>query len=314
MVTANHPIYELKNDDDMIWWSVDNALTLMDANEIRVAILSPGPNLPMSKRGLKLMIKIRDSQLSRVKPIRERMRQAVRRQSHKVAAVAHARPDRFGFFVTPSLLDAEDAIEEAAYGFDELGADGVFMPTNVGRVYLGDEPFEPLLAELDRRAATIFVHPLGLPCPLISGVPVHVCDFVHSTVRAATNLVQKGAMQRYPNLKIILCHGGGYIPYTIQRMAAILAMTYPERTAEEYRTDYRRFYFDTAITTDHPTFTNLLAFADPTHLVFGSDFPYSQPDMVELFAGQLDSYSLDNELRDAISHTNAERLFPRHKS
>jgi len=76
-------------------------------------------------------------------------------------------------------------------------------------------------------------------------------------------------------------------------------------------TDYRSFYFDTAVATAPATIAGLLAFADPAHIVFGTDFPFTQPDEVTFFAAQLDDIQLDSVMRQAISRTNAAALFPR---
>lgn len=98
------------------------------------------------------------------------MRRAAHQANLEVADIASRHPDRFGFFATLMLLNSDDAIAETSFAFDELGADGLFMPTNVGKVYLGDRLYDPLFAELDRRGAAVFVHPLALPCPLVTGI------------------------------------------------------------------------------------------------------------------------------------------------
>jgi predicted TIM-barrel fold metal-dependent hydrolase len=291
MATEYLPVFDIAHGADMIWWSLEAAIRMMDENEIRMAILSSFPKPPD-------------------KPLREAMRHGVRSTNEEAAAIARLMPDRFSFFAPINLLNAEDAIVEASYALDTLGAAGIFMPTNIREVYLGDPVFEPLFAELNRRRAVVFVHPLHLPCPLVPGIPGHVIDFLHSTVRAATNLVQKGVMQRYAQIKFILCHGGGYIPYAVQRFSRILAATYPKRSAAEYLEDYRKFYFDTALATAPAALSALLALAQPDHVLYGSDFPFSQPNEVSFFTRQFDGLDLDGELRCAINSANALALLP----
>ncbi len=310
MMTEHHPIVEMRHGEDMIWWSPEAALRMMDENEIRAAILSPFPKLPKNKAALEIMMRVREGWLGGTKPLREAMRRTTRKGNESVAAAAHSRPDRFGFFASIALLNPEDAIAEASYALDSLKADGLYMQTNLGKVYFGDLIFEPLFKELNRRGAVIFLHPVHLPCPVLSGSPPHLSDFLHSTVRAATNLVQKGVMQRYPDLKFILCHGGGYIPYAVQRFSETLAVTYPERSAQEYLDDYRKFYFDTAMSTAPATLSALLSFARPDHLLYGSDFPFSQPNQVSFFAKQFDSSDLHTQICSGVSKANAA-LFPR---
>lgn len=309
MMAERSPLFDLPADH--VLWSVDNALKVMDDNEIDTALLSPTPKLPADPAAMLAMIEMRDGPKGRTKEGREQMRLATRSSNEEVAAIAKARPDRFGFFSNLALLNAEDAIGEAAYAFDELGADGVFMPTNVGPVYMGDPAFDPLFEDLDRRGAVVFIHPMHLPCPMVSGIAAHVADFLLSTVRAATNLVQKGATQRFPNLKFILTHGGGFIPFAVQRFSRTLADTDPDRSQEDLFAEYEKFYFDLALATAPDTVASLLAFADPSHVVYGSDFPPCQPHDVAYFADQFDSIELDPAVREACNRGNAEKLFPR---
>ena len=309
VATENNPLYELPGP--RIWWSEREALKMMDNNDVAVAMLSHTGRLPQNPRTIKAMMAIRDGPLGRTKPVRAAMRKAAHRTNLAAAELASRRPDRFGFFATIMLLDTEDAIGETSFAFDELGADGVFMPTNIGAVYLGDPLFDPLFAELDRRGAVVFVHPMALPCPLITGVPAHVCDYLLSTVRAATTLVRNAVPQRFPAIRFILTHAGGFIPYAVQRMSLTLAPLMDVRSPDSVLTDYRSFYFDTAVATAPATIAGLLAFADPAHIVFGTDFPFTQPDEVTFFAAQLDDIQLDSVMRQAISRTNAAALFPR---
>lgn len=289
MATEYQPAFDISHGKDMTWWSQEATLQMMDENQIRVAILSPVP-----------------------KPSKDSasMRREIRRVNEQAAVIATSRPDRFSFFASANLLNGDEAIAEASYGLDRLGAAGIIMFTNIGNTYLGDPVFDPLFAELNHRRAVVFVHPLPLPCPQVSGIPAHMCDFLHSTVRAATNLVQKGVMQRCADVRFILCHGGGYIPYAIQRLSRSLAATHPQRSAEDYSEDYRKFYYDTALAVAPATLSALLAFSQPDHVLYGSDFPFSQPDEVSLLARQFDGLDLDAGRRRAINYENAIRLFP----
>lgn len=282
-------VFDMPNGESMVWWSPEAALGMMDRNRIRKAILSPVQS-PRHKG--------------------KSTRSEIRRINEDAAAVAQLRPDKFSFFASANLLAVDDAIAEASYGLDQLGAAGILLFTNLGPAYLGDAAFDPLLAELNRRRTVVFVHPLHLPCPLVSGIPGHVCDFLQSTVRAATNLVLKGTLQRYSQVKFILCHGGGYIPYAIQRLSRSLAAIHPERTADQYLEEYRKFYYDTALAVAPASLSALLSFASADHVVYGSDFPFSQPDEVSFLAEQFDQLTLDGQIRCGINYANAAALFP----
>jgi len=73
----------------------------------------------------------------------------------------------------------------------------------------------------------------------------------------------------------------------------------------------KRFYFDTALSSTPVGLPSLLAFADPTHITFGSDFPYASTTVSRMFTAGLDAYPLDEKQRYAINRGNAEKLFPR---
>jgi hypothetical protein len=76
VATKWHPLFGVPHG--RMWWSVDNAIRVMDDNEIRVAILSPVERLPRSKAPLKAMMAVRDGPIGRIKPIRELVRKATR--------------------------------------------------------------------------------------------------------------------------------------------------------------------------------------------------------------------------------------------
>jgi predicted TIM-barrel fold metal-dependent hydrolase len=86
-----------------------------------------------------------------------------------------SRPDRFGQFACIPLPDVDGSVAEAVYALDELHADGVVLLSNAGGKYLGDKYFELLWAELDARAAVVFIHPteppIGVEIPQCSTLP-----------------------------------------------------------------------------------------------------------------------------------------------
>jgi 6-methylsalicylate decarboxylase len=309
VATHYNPLYDVAPDQE--WWSVDNALRVMDDNAIEFAVLTGSPPLPQSRRKLNAMMAIRDGWPGKTAPIRKAMRRGARSANEATAKLASSHPDRFGWYGTVALPDGDDAAIEAAYALDELGADAIFMPTNIGPLYLGDPRLDAVLAALDERSATVLVHPLFLPCPLVAGIPGHVVDFLLSTGRAATNLVRRGAMQRFGNIRFILTHAGGFIPYALQRISLELAHLDPSRAVDEIEADFKRFYYDLALSTAPSTVATLLANAPASQVVYGSDYPFNQPEGVAFFTNQLDAIDTDDSTRLSIARGNAERLFPR---
>ncbi|WP_459548588.1 amidohydrolase family protein [Nocardia sp. X0981] len=269
-------------------WSAPAAIELMDNNAIDTAIVS------VSTPGVEPAETLSEG------------RALARELNEFTAAVVADHPGRFGFFATLTLPDVDGALTEAEYAFDELGADGVVLLANSKGIYLGDKEFDPLFAELDRRGAVVFVHPSHLPAEPVPGIPPYAVDFLLDTTRAAVNLARSGTMDRYPNLKVILSHAGGFLPYAVQRTAGVAS---PDGSDEDGLRILRKFYFDTALSGSRYALPSLLAFADPTRITFGSDWPYAPAERATFFTRSLDAYpEIDHT---AVDRGNAERLFPR---
>jgi 6-methylsalicylate decarboxylase len=227
------------------------------------------------------------------------------------AALAAAQPDRFGFFATAPMPHVDLAVAEVIRALDDLKADGIVLLANNAGLYLGEDGQDALFAALNDRAAVVFIHPAELPGPTVPGVPPFAADFLLDTTRAAYLLVCNGIRARYPRIRFILSHGGGFVPYASHRMAvAIMADT--GRSWADVLDDFAGFYFDTALSSSAAALPTLLAFAKPGHITFGSDFPFAPTAAGKLFAAGLETYpGLDAATRGAIERGNALALFPR---
>jgi predicted TIM-barrel fold metal-dependent hydrolase len=227
------------------------------------------------------------------------------------AALVAAQSDRFGFFATIPMPHVDESVVETVRALDDLRADGVVLLANNAGTYLGQDGQDDLYAALDERSAVVFIHPADLPGPTVPGVAPFAADFLLDTTRAAYLLVRNGIRREYPNIKFVLSHAGGFVPYASHRMAvAIMGDTgaSPADTLD----DFAGFYFDTALSSSAAALPTLLAFAKPGHITFGSDWPFAPVAAGKLFAAGLETYpGLDAETRDAIDRTNALTLFPR---
>lgn len=227
------------------------------------------------------------------------------------ADLTTAHPDDFGFFATLTLPDVDGAIAEAEYALTSLGADGVVLIANSRGRYLGDPAFDPLMEELNRHHAIVFVHPGELPGPSVDGIPSFAMDFLLDTTRAAFDLVKNNVPRRYPNLRFILSHAGGFLPYASHRLSLAMVAT-GTRDPFEALHDFADFYYDTALSGSPAALPSLLAFAHPGHVLYGSDWPFAPAAAGTYFNNLLDSHeTLDDATRVAIDHTNAENLFAR---
>lgn len=270
-------------------WSIEGSLDLMDASGIGSSILS------VSTPGVHLGDNL-DA------------RRMAREVNEFTAEQVAQHPSRFGFFATLTLPDVEGAIAEVDYAFSTLKADGVVLLANVHGTYLGDESWAPLMARLNEHRAIVFIHPSSLPCASVPSIPPFAADFLLDTTRAAINIARAGWLERYPDVRIILSHAGGFLPFAAERVARIVSA---DGTIDGGIARLRRFYFDTALSSSPYALPSLLAFADPSHITFGSDWPYAAKERSLHFTHRLAEYPLEAAQRDSIYRTNALSLFPR---
>jgi 6-methylsalicylate decarboxylase len=271
-------------------WSSQAALALMDERGVETAILSvstPGVHLGDDADA----------------------RAMARQVNEYAAAMVRSHPGRFGFFATLSLPDVRGSLIELEHAFDALGADGVVLLANSRGIYLGDKSFDPVFEELSRRNAVVFVHPSLVPgLEPLPGVPTFVADFLLDTTRAAILLARSGTLDRYPDLRLILAHAGGFVPYAAYRISAAAS---PSGNPFDGIARLRRFYFDTALSGSPTALPSLLAFAEPDHVLFGSDFPYAPAPVVGAFTGMYEAFAMAESQRRSIDRGAADRLFPR---
>lgn len=288
---------------DLPTWSPERSRQVMKRNGIRTAILS------VSTPG----VWFGDVAQARL---------WARRVNESAAQVRSDDPERFGFFATLTLPDVEGAIAEADHAFDVLRADGVVLLANNAGRYLGDPSFDRLLAYLDERRAVVFIHPGELPAEPVPGVPSFTADFLLDTTRTAMSLIMSGAMTRYPNIRFILAHAGGFLPYIAYRAVLTMVNAEPRRkqaqlllrrrhAVNEYLEPIRQFWFDVALSSTPAALPSLLAVADPGRVVFGSDFPFAPATAVAVMRKEFEDSDVKRSVRRGIDRSNAETLFPR---
>ena len=167
------------------------------------------------------------------------------------------------------------------------------------------------MEELDARNAVAFVHPGTLPGPVVDGIPPFAADFLLDTSRAAYNLVRNDVVRRYPRIRFILSHAGGFVPYAAHRMALAIAAD-AGRGLNDILEDFRSFYFDIALSGSPAALPSLLHFAKPDHVLFGSDWPFAPGAAVSYFTAQFDKWDgMSADDRTAVNRTNAQKLFER---
>ncbi len=270
-------------------WSPEGAIAMMDAAGIAEGILS----------------------VSSVPRIADPIR--VARECNDAAATLRQRhPGRFGAFASLPLPDIGASLAEATYALDTLKADGFILFTSYDGAYLGDDRFTPLWEELDRRGAVVLIHPNEPSYALPAVAPASVLEFPFETTRTATSLILAGVLTRFPAIRFILSHAGGALPYLFPRLALSLTMMpgVIERVGDPAAA-FRAFYYDTALAAGAPTFAALAQIADPTHILFGTDFPMAPDFGLKTFAAQLEAINAPGLSLDAIYRENAAVLLRR---
>ncbi|KAI0407712.1 hypothetical protein F4802DRAFT_523897 [Xylaria palmicola] len=242
------------------------------------------------------------------------------------AAICASQPQRYGFFASiPSLLDPASAQAEIIYALDELGADGITLYTRYGKDnhYLGHPDFRTTWDLLHERGAVVFVHPTHpVDTNLVNPtLPQPMIDYPHETTRAAVDLITSGCVRSHPNVKIILSHAGGTLPYLALRPAAMmpylpanLAGQDRPNTAltDNFLEDARGFYYDSALSAGSLTLSLLKEFAKPGHVLFGSDYPYAPTPTIKQMNKLLDEYhDKDGTFISSVNINAAKQLFPR---
>jgi predicted TIM-barrel fold metal-dependent hydrolase len=232
----------------------------------------------------------------------------------ELAAICRRHSDRLGFATTLPVPAMEASIDEARRGYDELGALGVKLPSNANGIYLGDPLLEPLMAFLDERAAVVTIHP-SLPSAVPQGIftagPAPLFEYIADTTRAVLNLMARGVIDRYPHIRWIVPHAGSFVPAIAHRLTGISQVLVPAGLMEPINVmdNLRSLYWDLAGDARPVMLEGLMHIADPAHLLYGSDTPYTP---VPITARNKEGLAADPQIApiaQAVFHDNAAKLY-----
>ncbi len=225
---------------------------------------------------------------------------------------------RYGLLAVLPIPRVDESLKEIEYAFDTLKADGVGILTSYGNHWLGDPAFQPIFDELNRRKAVVYTHPIDAPCcqDLMPGVNPTILEYPTDTARAILSLLATNAATRYGDIRFIFSHAGGTMPSLIDRIgvgnpdtiAANLRGT-PEPNSRLYH--LRRFYYDTAQSTNTVQLQALKTIAGVSQILFGTDYPFGATAAKQVQGLQECAFNPD-ELQ-AIQMGNALRLFDKEK-
>lgn len=231
-------------------------------------------------------------------------------------------PGKFGLFASLPLPDVEDSIDEIQYAKDILYVDGFALPTNTQGVYLGNPCLDPVFEELNRHKAVVVLHPnkpSSVPENVAEGLPIPMMEFFFDTTRTVINMILKGTLKKFPDIKFIIPHAGAFLPILADRIASAIQMA-PTSFDESINMEedriaiydtLKKLYYDVAGVCLPRQLAALLQIVNVDHLLYGSDYPYTPEIGCITLANALDKTDLlNNEQRRTIYHDNALKLFP----
>ncbi|MFC2023457.1 amidohydrolase family protein [Chloroflexota bacterium] len=291
LARSGHPAAE---QAQALAWSPEKSLAMMDTSEIETAILSlslPGASFTGAADPA-----------------------ALARQSNEYAArIIADYPGRFGAFASLPMLDAQAAMAEVEYALDTLQLDGVSLLSNVRGRYLGDPDFWPLLAELNRRRAIVFLHPNQAPGPGFNDF----VEFPHDVTRALASLTEAGGVERYGRIRYVLAYGGGTIPFIAARVTVVGMDVFGSflmtmiRYFRRART-MKGMNYDLTASTDPYAWRALYGHTVPTRILMGSNYPWTSPAAFARQQADLRAFQeLDQPQIESIERGNSLKLFPR---
>lgn len=241
--------------------------------------------------------------------------EVTRQMNNFLAEFVDFNPKKYGMLACLPTLFAEDALKEIEYAYDTLKADGFSIPSNTKGIYIGDDRMDEILTELNRRSAVVLLHPTK-PTEVNESLfikDMSIYEFPFDTTRAMMDLIYRGKVQKYPNIKWIVSHAGGTIPYIAYRLSSVAQENkVSSLSSHEVLASLKSLYYDVALSTSPSVFSTLRELAGASHMLFGTDYPLRYEKGVAESIEQFTSYLgfHEDEQRRIMCET-AKELFPR---
>ncbi len=276
-------------------WTVDMSLEDMDKSGIATAVLSsvqPG-------------VWFGDN---------EAARKLTREVNEYGAKIVKDHPGRFGLFAAIPIPDAEGSLKEIEYALDTLKADGIGLFTSYKDKYLGDPAFVPVMEELNRRKAVVYVHPVTPACcgALVKGIPPGTIEYATDTTRTISSLIfgEAGSAFRFPDIRWIWSHSGGTLPFLTGRLIRLAFERKDARMPDGPLPILRTYNYEVAQGNTPGQLAALMKLVPVSQVLYGTDYPYRTG--VEAVEGLRDFGFSEADLR-TINHANAMKLLPKIK-
>src|SRR3954447_3521595 len=234
--------------------------------------------------------------------------------NEKLAELCASQPDRFGAFASLTLQHPDLAVTQLESAVKKLGLKGAAIGGSVLGEDFSSERYHPVWAKAEELGAVLFIHPQSTP-PLAprfkgNGWLSNTIGNPLDTTIALQHLIFEGTLDKYPGLKIIAAHGGGYLPSYAPRSDHACFVSPagcdPNIKLKKQPTEYlRQLYFDTLVFTPEAV-RHLAAQVGASQLMLGSDHPYpwEQHPVDVIFA----SKNLNDKDKAAVLGGNAAHL------
>jgi predicted TIM-barrel fold metal-dependent hydrolase len=218
-------------------------------------------------------------------------------------------PKRFAAFACTPLPHARAAIEETRRALDDLGMVGVTAGAFVLGKSIADPAFDEWFAELNRRKAALFIHPIGgsLGSEFIESTKLvwPVGAPLEDTV-CMLQFMQANFPRRFPDIKIILPHLGGFAPFLSARLDQLQDHFLTE-TAMPPSVQAKYFWYDT-VNANPASLRMTQELVGTDHLLFGTDYPFWRDDAFKLCVDYISDAGLPTGDVGQILEGNCKRL------
>ena len=227
-----------------------------------------------------------------------------------LARIVTERPSRFTALATLPLNDPGASARECQRGMEELGFKGFMLYSNVNGVALADQRFWPLYEQASERGAVLYIHPtypVGVEA-MTEYWLMPLVGFLFDTTLAAAQLVFSGVAERFPDIRWVLGHLGGAIPYLAERLdRGYQAFGDCRKEISKPPTEYlRKFYYDT-VNFDPGALRLAIDFAGVDRILAGSDYPH-QIGSLRRMVESIESLDLDEVDQAKILGGNTAQL------
>jgi 6-methylsalicylate decarboxylase len=288
--------------------------TKLTANPHSLSIASKDP------RGLEARFRMMDRagvdlqvlSLSFVLPYLENESNAVdaaRLGNDLYAEIVRAYPKRFAAFACTPLPHIDASIKEMHLALDDLGMVGVTVTTFVLGRSIADPAFEPFFAELNRRKAVLFIHPTGGAGDSKLLQTTHLVWPIGAPLEDTIimlQLIQADFPKRFPDVKIILPHLGGFAPFLMARFDQLRDQYLPNEAAPP-SVQAKYFWYDSVNANPSALRCACEAFGSD-RILLGTDFPYWIDDAFQLEIDYVKKPGLSTKDVNGILGGNATQL------